>query len=187
MGVIPWLLGDYAGAGVGIEVGFGPKSDLLVANRGGDVRVWSIPDGSELRRGAFEKEVSRRLWVREDGFLTSTTVGPRQVLRFWPFGDGEPRLLGSMEAIGVSDATSRWLGVRARPEDLPPVPRQLGVPPAPPRRASGRSGESGHMTFSPDGERLAVVDKSGEIRIWSTAERSARPLRILQAKPMNSE
>ena len=47
--------------------------------------------------------------MREDGFLTSTTVGPRQFLRFWPFGDGEPRLLGSMEAIGVSDAVSRWL------------------------------------------------------------------------------
>jgi WD40 repeat protein len=178
------VLGDYSGAGRNITVGFGPRSDLLVANRGGDVRVWSIPEARELRRGAFE-EGSSRLWVREDGFFTSTRVGPRQVLRFWPFGDGEPRLRGSMEATDVSDAASRWLAyAQGRKiflrslDDWASAPRLLAEHPA-------EAANPGHMTFSPDGERLAVVDVSGEIRIWSTAERSARPLRILDARQMN--
>ncbi len=41
------------------------------------------------------------------------------------------------------------------------------------------------MTLSPDGGRLAVLGKSGEVKIWSTAERSPRPLRVLPAKEMN--
>jgi WD40 repeat protein len=178
------LLGDYIGVDKPIWVGFGPKSDLLMANRAGDVRVWSVPDGRELRRGAFEEGPSR-LWVREDGFLTSTTVGPRQVLRLWPFGDGEPRLLGSMEAIGVSDAASRWLAYAHGRKILL---RSLDDWASPPRLLAEHPAEAANlsdMTFSPDGGRLAVVDVSGEIRIWSTAERSARPLRILQAKQMN--
>jgi len=181
----PRLLGDYVGVVARlILVGFGPKSDLLVANRGGDVRVWSIPDGSELRRGAFEAGPSR-LWVREDGFLTSTTVGPRQVLRFWPFGDGEPRLLGSMEAIELSDAVGRWLAyAHGRKIFL----RSLDNWASPPRLLAEYPAEAANpyeMAFSPDGKRLAVADKAGEIRIWSTGEGSARPLRILLAKQMN--
>ena len=41
------------------------------------------------------------------------------------------------------------------------------------------------MTLSPDGGRLAVFGKSGEVKIWSTAERSPRPIRVLPAKDMN--
>ena len=41
------------------------------------------------------------------------------------------------------------------------------------------------MTLSPDGGRLAVFGKSGEVKIWSTAERSTRPIRVLPAKDMN--
>ena len=181
----PRLLGDYGGVERRLWVGFGPKSDLLVANQSGDVRVWSLPEGRELRRGVMEKGPSR-LRVREDGFLTSTTVGPRQVIRFWPFGDGEPRLLGSMEAIGVSHAVSRWLAyAHGRKIFL----RSLDNWASPPRLLAEYPAEAADlsdMTFSPDGERLAVVDVSGEIRIWSTAERSTRPLRILQGKQMNS-
>ena len=49
---------------------------------------------------------------------------------------------------------------------------------APPRGASDR--RDGRL-FSGDGQRLAAVDKSGEIRIWDTASASGRPLRVLPA------
>ena len=103
----PLVLGDYAGDGSSIEMGFGPRSDLLATDRDGDIRLWSIPEGREVRRAAFERGPSSWLWVREDSFLTATTVGPRQVLRSWPFGPGESRLLGSIEAAGVSAASRR--------------------------------------------------------------------------------
>jgi WD40 repeat protein/DNA-binding winged helix-turn-helix (wHTH) protein len=180
----PLLLGDYSGTAETITVRFGPKNDVLVANRDGDVRVWSLPEGRELHRGAMEKGPSR-LWMRDDGFLTSTTVGPRQVLRWWPFGSADSRLLGSMEAVSVSDAARRWFAyAHGRKLFL----RSLDNWTAPPLLLAEQPADVANpdvMTFSPDGERLAVLDESGEIRIWSTAERSVRPLRVLRAKEMN--
>ncbi len=58
-------------------------------------------------------------------------------------------------------------------------PRLLAEPPA----DSGEDLDT--MTLSPDGGRLAVLGKSGEVKIWSTAERSPRPIRVLPAKDMN--
>jgi WD40 repeat protein len=199
------VLGDYSGTESVIRIGFGPGNDMLVGNRDGDVRVWRLPEAREVRRGAFEKGPSL-LWVREDGFVTATTVGPRQFLRWWPFGDGEPRLLGSMEALDdsahVSDANARWLayasgrGIFLRSlENWTSPPRLLAEHPAEVGNGisswyspSHQSSDSpfGIIRLSPDGGRLAVFDASGEIRIWSTAERPARPLRILQAKEMNA-
>ena len=181
----PILLGDYAGTGSGIATGFGPRNDVLVANRHGDLRVWSLPEGRELRRGAFE-EGSSALWVRADGFLTSTTVGPRGVIRWWPFGDGESHLRGSMEASRVADVSREWLAyadgrkifLRSL-EHWTSSPRLLAE-----HRAEVGNPELGAMAFSPDGERLAVFDASGEVRIWSTAERLTHPLRILLAREM---
>jgi len=192
----PLVLSEYAGDGSSIEMGFGPRTDLLATDRDGDIRLWSIPEGREVRRAAFERGQSW-LWAREDSFLTATTVGPRQVLRSWPFGPGESRLLGSIEAAGVSAASRPWFAsvAASRPWFAYARGRKIFLRSlvnwaSPPRLLAEPLADTGEdldtMTLSPDGGRLAVFGKPGEVKIWSTAERSPRPIRVLPAKDANA-
>jgi WD40 repeat protein len=52
----------------------------------------------------------------------------------------------------------------------------------PPRLVAVHSTDLTDVAISHDGRQIAATDRSGEIRIWSTAGRSNRPRRVLQAK-----
>jgi WD40 repeat protein/DNA-binding winged helix-turn-helix (wHTH) protein len=181
----PLVLGDDLGGApsTGKDVAFGPDSDVLAAVWHGDVRMWSLPDGHPLRHGSFEEEWSR-LWAAEHDFFTSTWPGPRLSVRSWPPDGGEPRLIGSMDGVDWSDGAGPWVayaqGRRVflrSVEDWGAGPRLVGEHPA---------GAAVHrMVLTADGKRVAVVDGSGEIRIWSTVQHSPRAPRVLQAREMN--
>jgi WD40 repeat protein/DNA-binding winged helix-turn-helix (wHTH) protein len=180
-GRAPLLLGDYALAGAKqVRVGFGPGSDILVANREGDVRVWSIPEGRELRRGVFEQGPSG-LAVGDDGFLTLTTAGGRQVFRRWPFAEGEPRLIGSMEPIRAGDIGGN-LGVLVYFLGRKVYLRSVQDWASPPQLVAELPADVYWVTLSRDGRRLAASDASGEIQVWPIATRSPTPLRVLESK-----
>ena len=116
-------------------------------------------------------------------FFTSTTVGDQQIVRSWPLDGGESRLIGTMEGADNNNddidrsgtrlvyALGRKAYMRALDHwDLPPV--LLAENPA---DVSG-------VALHPDGKSVAVIDKSGEVRIWPTSGRSDRPLRVLEAR-----
>lgn len=156
---------------------FGTGSDTLVADRSGDIRVWSIPDGRELRRVQVDDGPSS-LRTRKDGFLTLTKVGQRDLVRSWPIVSGEPLLVGSIEATGVRDATDRALAYgQGRVVHL----RSIEDWSVPPRLVLAQPTEVQGVALSTDGARVTTIDAAGDIRIWPTATRASRPERVFQA------
>jgi WD40 repeat protein/DNA-binding winged helix-turn-helix (wHTH) protein/energy-coupling factor transporter ATP-binding protein EcfA2 len=174
------VLGDFREANDFMEVAFGPESDILAAVHGGDVRVFSIPEGRELRRGQFEKG-STIIAPTENGFITWASAGRDVVLRIWPFDPGESRVIGStdMEDLSITDvARGRLAYSRGRKIFL----RSLEDWASPPRLLAEHEADIMSVAFTPDAQRLAASDRSGEIRIWSTVAPTIHPLRVLRGR-----
>jgi WD40 repeat protein/DNA-binding winged helix-turn-helix (wHTH) protein len=173
--------GEYPSGATGVfQVGFGPDGDTLIADQAGDVRMWSVPDGREIRRLKFD-EGSSGLFVRGHGLFMRTTAGTQDIIRWAPLAKGDPRLVGTMgvasaraiDGAGVQLAYAQGRSVFVRSlENWASPPRLVGAHPAEIRR----------IAFHPDGRRLAASDRSGRIRIWPTAARAETPLRILDAQ-----
>ena len=81
--------------------------------------MWSVPEGREVRRAQHE-EGGSGLFMRGKGFFTSTTVGAKEVVRWWPLPEGESRLIGTVETA------------------KPPPTRSTPPAPATPTRSAGR-------------------------------------------------
>lgn len=182
------LQGEYPTAGLHApEVGFAPDARLLASNRGGDLRVWSVPDAREIWKAKLEEGPSR-LFVRENRIFTSTTVEGRQILRWSPFEKPESRLIGSMEPLRVDNAypvggldVNRSGTTLAYALGRSVYVRSLEDWSHTPVLVAEHSAEILGVAFDPSGKRLAVSDASGEIRIWATTEQANRPLRVLDA------
>ena len=177
------VVGDYAAVGPRIPlVQFGSGSDSLVANRGGDIRVWSIPDGRELRSARIDDGLSslHMLPTGSNAFLTVTSVGTQHIVRSWPLPSGEQRLVGSMAAGGIgrmSVSGTSLAYVKGRAVYL----RPLEAWGAPPRLIVEQESDVAYLSLSPDAARVATSDGTREIRIWPTAARSTKPDRVLQS------
>jgi WD40 repeat protein len=175
----PVILGDYSNRGSVTDVAFGPRSDLLVTNLLGDIRTWSVPGWRELRRWKHD-EGPTSLYIRGNGFITSTSVGATEVLRWSSLDAEEARLIGTDEAQGVQDLdpSGGWLATaRGRRVFL----RSLDRWNSPPRLLAEHGSEVRWVAFDPEGKRLAAADTSGDIRIWPTTGRVSQPLRILRS------
>jgi len=98
---------------------------------------------------------------------------------WWPFGQGNPRLVGTQpEAYWNVDKDCKWLAIARGSavflrsiEDWSQAPRNIGQ----------HSAEVEMLRFHPEGDRVAAIDGTGEIRIWPTSADHALPLRVLQA------
>jgi WD40 repeat protein len=167
-------------------LGFSPRGDRLVAGGPGHtVRLWSMPDLRPLDTRPLDGKFT---WgaVRGETLLTFTEVpegeGAVQV-RSWPFLGGDLELIGRWEGPwSAMDATGRRLALgRGRNVTM----AELGLHSS--RTVRERIlGEHPQLirdlSFVGTGERLASVDREGEIRVWSTAENAPAPLRILEER-----
>ena len=108
--------------------------------------------------------------MRGKGFFTSTTVGSREDVRWWPLPDGESRLIGIVEhlrplrpSIRSGTPLAYALGTRRSTCGLSIVGlcRRSSSPRIRPT--------SRRIVFHPDGQSIAAIDKSGEVRIWPTS------------------
>src|SRR5262249_50089175 len=88
-GHAPRIVESYPNPNGDVHVAFGPRGDTLLTDESGDVRLWSIRQGRELRRELFERGElpGPTPWTVDDGFLTFTRVGDRWLVRRWPDGD----------------------------------------------------------------------------------------------------
>jgi len=165
---------------------FGPRSDLLITGGSGEsLRFWSLPDLRETRNGQLGGLRSVG-WIREGRLLTFSWLGRgRDMLtRAWPLPDGEPKILGVLTAppvpneidpSGTTIAFTRGRTIFMRP--IPPGNQSA-------ERILGQArDEVPDIAFAPVGDRLASLDRSGEVRIWSTRGKAAGPLRVLQGPP----
>jgi WD40 repeat protein len=161
---------------------FGPHGGLLVTGGSGEsVRFWSLPDLRELRSVELGGLRSYGL-VRDGKLFTFTQMSGDQAMpwlnRAWPLAGGEPHVVGNwspaysdIDASGTTRACGRGRTILVRP--LPPDDTSK-------ERTLGQSrDEVRAVIFSPTGDRVAALDRSGETRIWSTAGGAGDPLRIL--------
>jgi WD40 repeat protein len=162
---------------------FGARGDLLITGGSGEsLRFWSLPDLREIRSAPLGGLVSGGQ-IRDGRLLTWTRMHEKReyLLRAWPLPDGEPKALGVLASPGVPNefdpsgttiAFTRGRTIFVRP--LPPGDQSA-------ERILGRArDEVPDIAIAPGGDRLAALDRSGEVRIWATAGGAARPLRVLQ-------
>ena len=162
---------------------FEPQNHLLITGGSGEsLRFWSLPDLREVRTaelGGFRSFGMIR-GGRLQTFTQMDEQRPEFLLRAWPLPEGEPKVTGTLSSpngwdvdpTGTTLAYARGRTVRVRPLDV--------SRPAP-ERILGRSRDDvWALMFAPKGERLASIDQSGEIRLWSLAAGARAPLRILE-------
>ena len=165
------------------DYGFGSDGRRLVGNRSGEIRIWSVPEGREVRRLEVERG-GTTLFVRAEGFFTATTVGGREVVQWTSLAEGSPRLVGTTDAAATNDVdpSGRWMAyvpgaLWASGRSL--YIRSLADWAAPPRLVGAHPAEITDIAFHPDGRHVASADASGRIRIWEAEGRTAQPSRIL--------
>ena len=174
----PKVLGDYGPpGGRTIGVGFAPGRDVLVTNRQGDLRAWSLPDGRELGR-AHQDDSDSRLAFDGQRLFTFATSGPLVTIHAWPLPLGSPSLVGTIDPEPQRVALSA--GVVAHARDGNVFVRSLGEWTATPRVVA-TSDRIQLLAVSPDGTRVATSDGSGDTRIWSVASTTHEPDRVVHA------
>jgi WD40 repeat protein len=167
-------------------MGFGPRGEFLITEVSGSiVRFLSLPDLEEIRSvelGSFG--IGGQL-MPDGRFLTWTRIeeGIEEfLLRAWSLPDGEAEVLGTfawdvgapseIDPSGAVIAYKRGRTLLARP--MPPgdqsAERILG---------EGRDVVA-DIAFSPAGDRVAALDRSGEIRVWPTAVGVEGPLHVFR-------
>ncbi len=179
------LQGEYPSAGTrGMGLAFAPDGRTLVTNRRGDLRWWSVPEGRPIREVQIENGRSVT-FARGAGFFTSTTVGADEIVRFWPFEEGESHWVGSTDALNARDIDAsgeRMAYARGNRVYL----RSLRDWASGPELFAEGSLAVRDVAFHPSGDRIAVSDESGEIRIWPIPK-SESPLRVLGPKEETSD
>jgi len=165
---------------------FGPLGHLLATGgSGSSMRFWSLPELEEIRSVELGG-VQTGGFLRNGRLLTFTFAqkdSDETLARVWTLPDGEAEVLGTFD----------WGDVGA-PAEIDPagttiaytLGRTLLVRPMPPGDQSAErvlglaSDQVPDIAFAPAGDSLASLDKSGEIRVWSTAEGTTGPMRIFQ-------
>ncbi len=161
---------------------FGSDSKTLSVVFKDEVRILSLPDGREVGRTRHEVAVDH--WCPRCRTAFKKEGNRRTFFRLPPDGRAQ-------ELIGTLDFPDRVISLNANWDFTSMawgVGRKLYVwSPArqdsPPRLLGEYSEELATISVSDDGQRVAAVDKSGEVRIWNTASASGRPLRVHPAQP----
>jgi WD40 repeat protein len=172
--------------GNSVVMQFGPRGDLLIARGPGSImRFFSLPGLEEIRSVEVGGFGGGGLLLRDGRLLTLTTIeegGDVDLVRAWPLPNGEPEILGTftwdvgapaeIDPSGSIIAYKRGRTLLARP--MPPGDQSA-------ERILGEGLDVvADIAFSPAGDRLAALDRSGEIRVWPTAEGAEGPLHVFQ-------
>ena len=179
-----------------MEVRVSPTGNLIASTLGSErqaIGIWSHPEGRLLRTLALGNEGSTQFFkFSADGerIITATEIyGDRdteQLIRSWPVGGGEPRILtrlslprASQSILPDVDGTGSWIawpdGRNVRVARLEEESLDL---------SSVTSVEHDRavtcVVFDDKGVQLSTADEAGTIRIWSLREDSPKLIRALE-------
>ena len=173
-------LDGYGPRGAGqIDVCFSRDGKFLVANRHGEVRVWSVPGGREV----FSDRVDdgRSFTLMTDGhFYTVTLLGSHVALHDWPLPPASPRALGAVESRGLSAMSPSGV---AHAVGRAVYLRSFANWTAPPRRIFEQPTEVLAVGLSRDAVQIATGDASGTIRAGSAERHSEGAASVLATVP----
>jgi WD40 repeat protein len=166
-----------------LSLAFSPQSDLLVVgDRSANLRLWSLPD----LRGLPPVEVggiSSAVMVRGDRLYTVTERAegdPLRIVRSWTLPGWTAGTLGTFEWNGADfslDPSGDSL-VTVSGRSVRRV--TLGRQPDAERVLGSHSDIVSEVGYFPAEDRVASLDQSGEIRIWSPDARTKAPTRVLR-------
>ena len=133
---------------------FGPEDHLLVATHSGDIGIWSLPEGREVRRLKVEPG-DCRLFVRGRRLFAVTTVGERDVIRWAQLLEGDLQLVGAIGVAGLMGVDAA--GAQSATSPVPSIPIPAGrstcarwrTGPAPAARRHASSRDHGRRVPSP--------------------------------------
>jgi WD40 repeat protein len=166
-------------------LGFSAQSDVLVTGGSGQsLRFWSLPDIREIRRVELGG-VESAGWFGAGKLVTMTRMAPGdrdRRMRSWSPPGGEAKVLATVvgEGLAAADvdpegpaflyAAGRSVHLRSLDAARDPTPRLVG----------SHTDAVSLVTFFPRRDRVASVDRLGEVRIWSLASGASAPLRVLR-------
>jgi WD40 repeat protein len=161
----------------------------------GGIHFWSVPDSSVIAHIPFAGETMTSLSTNRRVLTTMTwpTVSePRARLQIWDLHQEAAKNLGQLEVDGirigdmpntslaVTDSTGKWL-VFARGRTLQRVPvATMGH--AASQSIGRHEGTIVGIAMHPDNERVASIDLTGRVCLWSLDPSTDAPLRILQGR-----
>ncbi len=159
-------------------LGFGPSGDLLVTGgSGASMRFWSLPKLEEIRSVELGGRGSGG-FVTGGKLLTITRVDDAErewLWRVWPLPEGQPKIVenrpfpwdvsADLDAVAYGRDRTVFVGPLEPSSDSKD-------------RVLGEAGDVVRdLAVSPEGDRVATLDESGELRVWSTTDGDAGPLR----------
>lgn len=171
-----------------IEIaGFAPASDRF-ATYGTDykLRIWSVTGGKALQTIDLSGEIGYSLirMPRSGYDLVGITSGGEDspvLVKAWSLDGGEPQILGKLELSGPRavdlDADGERLVYAEGKRVLITAITELAT--GTPRLVGEHDADITNVRIFAGGERVAVSDRSGEIRIWSLTAGARVPLRVI--------
>ena len=164
-------------------LGFGPRSDLLVAGGPGhSLRFWSLPDLRETRTVSLGAAVGSWGVVRGEKVVlfTRPSATGDSVVQVMKLSDEGPRVVAVLprgETVwpGVDSAATHAFVLQGRNAALRSLDGTNRVEVLAPLRA-----DFAWADLSSRGDRVVVTEVSGQSRIWSRAEGVWSPFRTLQ-------
>jgi len=156
--------------------------DILITDHNGTHRFWSIPDVDQPIR--VEKERGFFKAVRKGGYFSHIRSKMGWSISWWPMTGGTPRKIGNpmqmapewdeIDPTGSSIAFFNGAQVALRSlDEWGRPPRVLGELASPPTRFA-------RFSFHPDGQSIAAIHVTNEIRVWPTRSDSPQPPRTLR-------
>jgi WD40 repeat protein len=169
---------------------FGPRGEVLVTGgSGSSMRFWSLPDLDEIRTvelGGLGSAsiVGDPAGVLGDGkLLTVTRMDDqgRQLFRIWPLPEGEAKVPGDSAFRRDLWDLDPGSGLLAHRRGRTVLISSLESSDPAEERVVGEAGDVvADVELDSSGERVASLDRSGELRVWSTAEGDGGPLHVFQ-------
>jgi serine/threonine protein kinase/WD40 repeat protein len=173
---------------------FGPDGDRIVWMDATDhrlVHVWSLKAGKDIETFTFEAPTFPGMMGDKLVLLTVFEnyypLG-KTILRMWAFDKESPKVIARWNRADISglyldSSRQRAAFTKGRAVYVCPF-EELSTFRG--RLVGEHSFEVRDLAFDPSGERIASADTSGEIRLWSLADDSKKPIRVLSGdKPIS--
>jgi WD40 repeat protein len=162
-----------------MELGFGPQSTHLAIVLGAGrerIGIWSVPEGRLLRTLEFGTATISWFLARDTTRLVSAALDLQSwgtsLWKEWPLDGGPSRTLGRLETAPGSvwirpdiDSSGNWIAY-ADDRDVRLV-RLDRLDTSSGTVVASHDESVSALTFHPDGDQIASVGRSGEIRIRS--------------------
>jgi WD40 repeat protein len=169
-------------SGPNLPIRFSIGSDILATGGENSVRLWSIPEGKEVRR----VDIAGYTDLRRGGSSllgVTETSETSWAVREWNVHDGEPKLLAPLDAslfnIWDIDSTGEWL-ITAREKSVYLSPLRDARPDRT-RLVGHHDGTVVWIASHPKSPRFVSGDESGQVRIWSLSDSSGQIERTFRA------